>query len=295
MPYIEHIFYRDEGAGIPVLFIHCPALDHTYWRPSVDHLMGICRCISFDIRGHGQSGKGTEPWGFADIAEDVALLTERLNLRRPILVGYSSGACIALQTALDYPDKFGALVLVSAFSECTTTRLRAKVLIGLAAVRLGLARHVGRKLVITNNVGEDHAQAMLRQAQGVRPQALRSFLRAALRFNVTRRLPEIKVPVLLVYGASDRILLPHYRILRSGLPNVQAVLFPATDHRVPTRRPAEFAKLLAAFRGSLERPTARPQPESAVAPRGIPVHQYHDTPDPNPGTAQEIEPTVRPF
>lgn len=291
MPYINHVFYRDEGAGSPVLFIHCPALDHTYWQPAVDRILGTWRCISLDIRGHGRSGKGDEPWDFPDIAADAALLTDRLKLRRPALVGYSSGACIALQAALDHPDQYSGLVLVSGFSECTTVPLRAKVRIGLAAVRLGLAKHVGLHVVGTNNAGADHARVMLRQAKHVQPQALRSFFRSTLRFNVTSRLSEVKVPVLLVYGAADRMLLPHYRILRSGLPHAQAVLFPETDHRVPTRRPKDFASLLSAFLTSLERPTAGAELESPVVPHGLPVHQLHNIPDqkPNPAESSEAE------
>ncbi|HWI66698.1 MAG TPA: alpha/beta fold hydrolase, partial [Symbiobacteriaceae bacterium] len=80
MPYVNHLYYEETGAGRPVILIHCPALSHIYWRPIMDRLGSVCRCIAIDIRGHGRSGLGDRPWRFADIAADVAMLTRALQL-----------------------------------------------------------------------------------------------------------------------------------------------------------------------------------------------------------------------
>jgi len=251
MPYVSHLYYEETGRGHPVIFIHCPALSHIYWSPVIHQLRDLCRSIALDIRGHGKSGLGETPWTFADIAGDVCMLTRSLALHKPLLVGYSAGGSIALQAALDEPDLFGGLVLVSTFARCNSLYLAAKARLGLLAVGLGLPKFIGPTVVGTNSVDKAHTKAMLPDARQVHPTALASFFREVLRFDVTRQLPEVRPPTLLVYGADDEPMHRYYRVLQQGLPGARAVLFPGVDHRVPTRRPIQFADTLAAFVASL--------------------------------------------
>lgn len=247
MPYVKHIYYEEAGAGPALILLHCPALSHVYWRPIMDRLQSTFRCIAPDIRGHGRSGKGDTPWTFQDIASDVHLLCTHLGLNRPALVGYSSGATIALQAVIDHPQAFGAVVAVSAFSECCTLNMRVKVALGLIATNLGLTRLIGPNVIGSNSTGTDHTQAMLPDAKQVRPTSLRSFLLQSRRVNITDQLDKIKIPVLLAYGATDEWMHGYYRILQRGIPHARAAFFPNTDHRVPTRKPADMAAAITQF------------------------------------------------
>lgn len=252
MTYIRHLHYEEAGAGRPVILVHCPGVSHLYWRPLMTRLRTICRCIAIDVRGHGKSGLGDSPWRFREIAADIAMLTDRLHLEpAPLLVGYSSGGSICLQAALDYPDRFGGLALISAFSECSTLYLRSKVRLGLTAVLAGLSPMVGRNIVATNHATPEHARAMLPDALTVRPQSLHSFFRESLQTNLTDRLAEVRQPVLLLYGAKDEAMHPYYRKLRAGLPDARSAFVPG-DHRLPTRHPIACADMLAEFISQLE-------------------------------------------
>ncbi len=247
MPFIEHIYYEEAGAGRPLIFLHCPALSHVYWRPLMDRLQDRYRCIAIDIRGHGRSGLGDTPWTFRDIAADLGLVSARLDAERPVLVGYSSGATIALQALVDTPNRYGGLVAVSGFSECCTLNMKIKTRLGLLAVHCGLTRWIGPNIIGTNSTGHAHTRAMLPDARQVRPQSLRSFLLESQRVNITKDLHRIKVPTLLVYGATNDWMHGYYRILQREIPHARAVFVPHTDHRVPTRRPDELAQLVTEF------------------------------------------------
>jgi pimeloyl-ACP methyl ester carboxylesterase len=247
MPYVKHLYYEETGQGRPVIFVHCPALSHIYWRPVMERLKTFCRAIAIDIRGHGKSGRGETPWTFTDIGRDVALLTRELGLQRPVLVGYSAGSSISMQAALDEPGLFGGLVLVGAFSQCNSLLLLAKARVGLSLVRLGLVPFIGASVVGTNSVDKEHTRQMLPDARQCNPVALASFLQGVLRFDCTKRLPSLRLPVLLVYGTNDEPMHGYYHILQRGLPEARAVFVPDSDHRVPTRKPAEFADLVAEF------------------------------------------------
>lgn len=248
MPYIDHICYEAVGRGRPVVFLHPPALSLAYWQPVVARLVGRCRCIAFDLRGHGGSGLGQRPWTFADAAADLHRLTARLCAGEPpVLVGYSSGTAIALQALLDAPGAYAGLVSLGGFSECTTLHLRTKVGLGLLLARLGLSGLVAAAIAWHNHRGTAHYRAVRDGSRRLQPEALRSFLRETLRVNYTAHLGEIQVPALLVYGAQDTPMHPYGRILCRGLPAARAVLVPGADHRVATRRPDRFAHLVDRF------------------------------------------------
>ena len=276
MPYVDHLYYEETGAGQPVIFIHCPALSHIYWRPVMDRLGAVCRCIAVDLRGHGRSGKGDAPWSFKDAAADIAMLSRKLRLERPVLVGYSSGGTIALRAAIDEPNLYGGLVPISAFSECCTLSMKIKVGLGLAGIGLGLTPMIGPNIIGTNSVDKAHTRAMLPDARNVNPVSLRSFLMETLRTSFTPDLGRIQIPVLLVYGTKDDWMHGYYRILHRALPAARATFFPGVDHRVPTRRPDDFADAVAEFLAQLA-PEDEPEQFPLMAPSlnhpGVEQHQ----------------------
>lgn len=278
MPYVNHLYYEEKGAGRPLIFIHCPALSQIYWRPVMDRLAPICRCIGIDLRGHGKSGLREQPWRFTDIADDLAMLTRTLDLEDPVLVGYSSGGTIALLAALQDPVLYGGVVVVSGFSECCTLSMKAKIGLGLAGVGMGLVPMIGANIISTNSTGKEHTRAMLPDARQTSPVALRSFMTESLTSNFTHRLHGVRCPVLLVYGTDDDWMHSYYRILHDRLPQARAVFFPKTDHRVPTRQPELFADAVAEFVAGLA-PEADDAEAHPVLPTfdhpGAHQHQLH--------------------
>jgi non-heme chloroperoxidase len=86
------IFYKDWGAGQPVVFSHGWPLNADAWD---DQLVLVAsngfRAIAHDRRAHGRS---SQPWTGHELdtyADDLAELFEALDLRDVILVGHSTG------------------------------------------------------------------------------------------------------------------------------------------------------------------------------------------------------------
>ncbi|MDG4821816.1 alpha/beta hydrolase [Asanoa sp. WMMD1127] len=86
------IFYKDWGAGTPVLFSHGWPLNADSWEAQMLFLAERSyRCIAHDRRGHGRS---TQTWQGNEMdtyADDLATLIETLDLRELTLVGFSTG------------------------------------------------------------------------------------------------------------------------------------------------------------------------------------------------------------
>ena len=83
------------------------------WAGQVDRLADRFSCVSYDRRGHTRSGAGSEPESVATHAADAAALIEALGLDRPVVVGSSGGARIAVELARTRPE----LLTGAVFSE----------------------------------------------------------------------------------------------------------------------------------------------------------------------------------
>lgn len=71
------------------------------------------RIIALDQRGHGQSGKAHDPaaYGRDKQARDIVELMDHLGVNRVDLFGYSMGARVAAQAAVQWPERFSNLIL----------------------------------------------------------------------------------------------------------------------------------------------------------------------------------------
>jgi non-heme chloroperoxidase len=89
----QQLFYRDVGAGKPVVFVHGWTLSSAIWRGQLDWLAGQgLRAVAYDRRGHGQSTKPASGYGYDTLSDDLAAVLDRLDLRDVTLVGHSMGS-----------------------------------------------------------------------------------------------------------------------------------------------------------------------------------------------------------
>lgn len=86
------LFYRDWGTGRPVVFVHSWSANTQLWQYQ---MVNLCnrgfRCIAYDQRGHGRSGDPGRGYDYDTLADDLALVIEKLELTNAALVGHSMG------------------------------------------------------------------------------------------------------------------------------------------------------------------------------------------------------------
>ncbi len=94
------IAYTATGSGeITLLFVHGSYIDQTYWRKQIEYFKNSFKVITFDLAGHGKSGRERKHWSITGFADDVITLIEQLNLQQVVLIGHSMGADVSLIVA----------------------------------------------------------------------------------------------------------------------------------------------------------------------------------------------------
>lgn len=96
-----------------MVFVHGWCGDHSAFAPQIEHFARTHRVVAPDLRGHGASDPAAS-YDIADFADDVAWVSRRLDLDRPVVVGHSMGGMVAVEAAAAYPDVFPAAVALDA-------------------------------------------------------------------------------------------------------------------------------------------------------------------------------------
>lgn len=201
--------------GPSALLVHGLASSSHIWdlvAPKLERA-GV-RAVAYDQRGHGRSGKPSSGYGFEHTAGDAAAVVRALRLRRPVVVGHSWGANVALEVAVRYPRSVGAIVLVDGgfvamrerFDWPTASRMLAPPDIAGTPVEefLGWFRsNLGRVITITPDV-EAHARSLVRvDREGrIHPRLSRAnhlrILRAMWEQDTMDLLRRVRVPTLVL-------------------------------------------------------------------------------------------------
>ena len=99
------LHFRDwGGTGCPVVLLHGLASSCHIWDLVAPQLAEDFSVIAVDQRGHGLSDKPESGYDFASVSRDLLGVIQARNLERPVIVGHSWGADVALEFAVAYPD-----------------------------------------------------------------------------------------------------------------------------------------------------------------------------------------------
>lgn len=101
----ETLAYLDEGQGEVVLMIHGNMSSSVHYEPLITRIKDKYRCIAVDLRGFGDSTYNNRFNTLAELAEDVNLLLEKLEIPSVYLVGWSNGGGVGLQLCARHPEK----------------------------------------------------------------------------------------------------------------------------------------------------------------------------------------------
>src|SRR5260370_39720302 len=100
--------------GSPIICAHGITANAFCFQALADELSSTHRVFAYDLRGRGDSDKPESGYSLSIHANDLAEIIDALELDRPVIMGHSLGAMIALYFAAHHPENLSKLVLIDA-------------------------------------------------------------------------------------------------------------------------------------------------------------------------------------
>jgi 3-oxoadipate enol-lactonase len=249
------INYRDEGTGLPVIFIHAFPLNQTMWDDQVAALNGACRAITLDLRGFGGSGVPDGPYPMDQMAADVRALMSELGVDRAVLVGLSMGGYISLAFYRNYPDAVRAMVLADTRASADTGEGRERRFQSAEKAEREGARAIADDMVplalapSTVDNRPDVVGRMRAMAEANSPKGIAAAQRGmADRLDSAYLLGAIDFPVLIIVGSDDKLTpVREAESMRELIPHARLHVIEGAGHLSNLERPDEFNALLVEF------------------------------------------------
>lgn len=101
-----------SGQGDWLVLLHGLASQAHIWDLLAPHLIDSFRVVAIDQRGHGLSDKPDSSYDFATITADLHAILKALKINRAVLAGHSWGGNVAVQYAVDHPERVSGLILI---------------------------------------------------------------------------------------------------------------------------------------------------------------------------------------
>ena len=262
------LYYETHGQGPLLVMINGLGSSVEMWGPFWKRLAEHHRVLLFDNRGVGRSTVPEDPFTIRTMADDAAGLMDALGISSAFVYGASMGGQIAQELTLGHPQKVRALVL--GMTTCggrhailpapeTLTRLAT-----LGDPPPGTsALEILWSLMYTPEYLTTHRAELEREATEVRhpttPLGYRRQAEASLRFNVYDRLPEIRVPTLVLAGSRDALLpAGNAEIIAHRIPGAKLHIFEGAGHGFTRERPEESVQVILDFLSTVPERSAGP-------------------------------------
>jgi pimeloyl-ACP methyl ester carboxylesterase len=250
-----NVEYRDEGTGLPVIFVHAFPLNQTMWDDQVAALRKHCRAITLDLRGFGRSDAPQGPYRMDEMAADVRALMAVLNLEKAVLVGLSMGGYIALALYRNYPEIFRALVLADTRASGDTNEARERRLKSAEKAEVDGSKAIAWDMVplLLGRSTLDNRPSVVQRVQAMiesnTPQGIAGAQRGmAERRDSTYILGGIDFPVLIVVGSEDTLTpVAEAESLRNGIPGARLRVIEGAGHLSNMEQPDQFNTTLIEF------------------------------------------------
>jgi pimeloyl-ACP methyl ester carboxylesterase len=246
------VHYYTAGQGEPLVVIHGGGGDAKTWLNNIAALSDNYLVYAPDLPGYGASQPLDGDYYIPELTEFVESFSDNLGLESFHLMGHSLGGGVALNYALESPQKIKKLVLVSSLCLGREIALWVRLLSIPALIRsigaLVLAVLRGIKWLVKTLLAPIEFVMPFSPASVNLGGSVTTFKEQTL--VLAGRLSEIIVPTLLVWGAKDPIVpVKHAYAAAQVIPDCQLKVFAGRGHNVHRDELDEFSRLLNRFLG----------------------------------------------
>jgi len=249
------IFYKGEISKQHVIFVHGFPYDHHMWDSTIDALSDNYYCVTYDIRGLGESDPGDGQYTVEKFTDDLFSIMDEMNLKHPVLIGLSMGGYISLRAIERFESKFKALVLLDTKSEADNNQAKLKRAQGINIINQKGLRSFLEEFIPScfaeesiKNLGKEYQEVFERSLK-YNPLGVKGCLLAmAGRTDTTDYLSKINNPVLVICGEKDTLTPPAVmEEMHRKIKNSSFVLIPGSGHMTPIEQPERVIEEIKKF------------------------------------------------
>jgi pimeloyl-ACP methyl ester carboxylesterase len=261
---INYVDVGSPGLHEPVVLVHGLGGQWQNWLENIPRLAQERRVLALDLPGHGLTPEpAVGEISISGYGRCVDAFCERLGLGKVALVGNSMGGFVTAEVAIQFPERVSRLVLVSAAGISSADALRRPVLlfgrIAAAIATNTAARHrslAARPITRHSSLLLVARHPRLLKAdlayegffKGTGKPGFDDALRACLEYDFRDRLPDVKVPTLIVWGEKDSIIpVRDASEFERLITDSRKIVMRDTGHIPMAERPQAFNEVLTEF------------------------------------------------
>lgn len=246
--------YTKTGTGPALLLVHGLGSSCRDWEDQRAFLSKSYTTIAVDLPGHGQSSPLGKRFELGSIAAQLLAVLNSEGITTAHIIGLSLGGAVALQLALDAPDRVLSLAIANSRACFKPQNWQDKLHVWQ---RLGLIRTLGpaalshllAKRLFPNSSAL--RKRFIQRSRNIDKTAYLDTFNALLRWDIREHLHEIQCPTLIVAAEHDYLPPSKSRALAKAIPNACFKIIPHAHHAVCMERPEEFNHALENFLSSL--------------------------------------------
>ena len=245
--------YSIKGTGPAVFFVHGIGARKTSWNEVCKFLEKDFTCISYDLRGHGESPKGFLPYSLEDLVDDLETLRQKLNIQKIHIVGHSLGGMIGPAYALSFPENVKSVSLLStaAFRTLEDKNKVQSVLESMQEKGIGPVLNTLTERWFTDQFINDRladVEFRLEQVLETDPEVFLDVFRIYAETEMSPWLNKIKHPSLVLTGEYDGGCSPRLNhLIADSLSNSELCILKNYKHSLLIEAPHEVGEKVREF------------------------------------------------
>ncbi len=243
--------YREWGEGPPLVLVPGLAGGFELLGPLARILARDFRVISYQLRGEDDCFALRQPFGLADLANDLAEFLDWHCLESPVIMGVSFGGVLALEFAARYPHRLEALAVQGAGARFERGLLQQVAGTVLSRFLLPVDNPFINQFFNLLSGGKQQGplfQFVTAQCWQTDQSVMAHRFRLVEQFDIVNRLGRIRVPSLLLTGDRDLLVSrKSLKALRDGLKRSRLVRLPDAGHLAFVTQPGRVAEEVRRF------------------------------------------------
>ncbi len=249
------VYKYGKSSCKPIVFIHGFPFDNKMWKKQTNYFSNEYYCISYDVRGLGNSSAGNGQFTMELFVDDLFDIIEQLRIEKPVVCGLSMGGYIALRAVERDMNKFSGLILCDSKSEADDNPGKLKragaikniVSNGLEDFVPGFIKNcVSEKFLMENP--KEFSELVSNSSSFSPIGVIGSLLAMLSRTDTTEFLPNINIPSLIICGEFDKLTPPDVmESIHKKIQGSEFVVVPEAAHLSTVENPEYVNQAIKTF------------------------------------------------